>query len=134
MDPKRAVTWGFALALAVLASTNLLHAAGQKGAAGQTGVGQQSPSLSAPVVRPLVEKWQYMVQIVGPDFYGAGKVSMNSLGQQGWELVSVMPSASRFSWGQQPGVAQTQQSAGYTPQTAGNGTNIQAVAIFKKPA
>jgi len=115
METKNILPWAIALTFGVLASTQLLHAAGgQKGTAQPLGVAQ-------PVKPP---KWQYKVEKIfgsdGSSQTGAGgwfEVSRpyDQVGQDGWELAAVLPVASDV-------------------KTFRNGpvTNYTSVLIFKK--
>jgi hypothetical protein len=93
MDTKRIVSWALALVLAVLVSSQVLHAAGGQPSHGQAGrIATPQPPLAPP-------RWQYLTVVFPPvlsvsfDEYTNTK-ALNALGLQGWELVAAFPARS----------------------------------------
>ena len=99
MDAKQIAPWALALTFAVLASTQVLHAAG-----GQKGQGVQvNPLAPPPPAPPKPVRWQYMIQNAtrfdpahnptATKFYESNQ-PYNDAGKDGWELVGVLPGRS----------------------------------------
>jgi hypothetical protein len=97
MDTKRIVPWGLVIVFAVLASSNVLHAAG-----GQKG--QAVTNTPPPPKPPTPPKWQYRWDPVPLDTGADVKTLMqklNTIGMQGWAVSAMVPYGTKASNGGQ---------------------------------